>query len=165
MSVIKKEMTDIDLNDTLSDIGESYSYSEPDILFEDHINTTTSNNDSDDSLKITDKNIIVNSKGVNYIKNIDNKSVEDQPIKLWSDTPIIKNQKANRDLYRFKTKRIKVYDLGVPSEVVELNELIDNSMSETSNIINLNLLHKFSDTTGNWKILATYDIIEFKTNI
>ena len=67
--------------------------------------------------------------------------------------------------YFFISFYIKVFDLSKGSDEDNLNKLLDEHLDPNSNIINLSLKHQFSDKDGSWKILVSYELVEFKINI
>ena len=46
-------------------------------------------------------------------------------------------------------------------DLKQLNSLVNNSIKEDTAINNLVLREHFSEKDGTWKVLATYDILEF----
>lgn len=82
--------------------------------------------------------------------------------KVYQDKPFIKNQaKISRHSIRVKERLINVFDLSKEEDLKKLNELSNQSIKEDTSIENLVLREHFSEKDGTWKILATYDILEF----
>lgn len=82
--------------------------------------------------------------------------------KIYQDKPFIKNQvKVAHNSTRIKERLIKVFDLSKEEDLKKLNELTNQSIREDTSIENLVLREHFSEKDGTWKILATYDILEF----
>ena len=83
-------------------------------------------------------------------------------LKVYQNKPFIKNQiKVARNSTRIKERVIKVFDLAMDLDLKQLNSLVNNSIKEDTAINNLVLREHFSEKDGTWKVLATYDILEF----
>lgn len=146
------ELEKVDFNDTLSDVADLYSGK----YREDEENVIGA-----EKKDLVEKSVI-EEDGVKY-SFINNVSQPKSP--EYSPTPLIKNQKDFPQLRRIYARRVTMFDLGKKEEEEALNNLMDKALKEDSNIIDLNLRHEFSEKSGSWKILATYSLVEFKTDI
>ena len=152
---LKKESSEeekVDFNDTLSDVADLYSGQ----YREDEENVIGAEKED-----LVEKSVI-EENGVKYsfINNVSQSKIPE-----YSPTPVIKNQKDFPQLRRIYARRVTMFDLGKKEEEEALNNLMDKALKEDSNIIDLNLRHEFSEKSGSWKILATYSLVEFKTDI
>ena len=153
-NIEEEELIDLKDLEQLEDKGQAYQSTDSDDVYASDYSDEPENDIKD---KEVSTNKITPIEFINYPKK--------EPKKEFSDTPVVQGQKLKNHLCRVKSRRIKVFDLSKSSDEDNLNKLLDEHLDPNSNIINLSLKHQFSDKDGSWKILVSYELVEFKINI
>jgi len=89
-------------------------------------------------------------------------AVNGQPV--WLDTPTYEDQLSKfRTTCRFSPPIHDVFDLGIPSEIIRLNELMARTVPERAPTVVMGEPdRRFSDALGAWKILVRYQTVQYK---
>lgn len=149
----QKEIEEGEELEQLEDKGEAYHSTDNDDVYA----SDYSNEPKEDKPIATSFDKVQALDTINFEKK--------EPKKEFSDTPIVQGQKLKNGMFRVKARRIKMFDLSKEQDETSLNNLLDEHLNPNSNIINLSLKHQFSDKDGSWKILVSYELVEFKINI
>lgn len=83
--------------------------------------------------------------------------------KVYFDAPFIAQQaKKLPKTTRIRQKVVKVFDLSNQTDLEEFNTLLNHYIFDFSNIANLNHQVQIFESANTWKVLASYDILEFQ---
>jgi hypothetical protein len=80
----------------------------------------------------------------------------------WSETPTIKNQIGQPELWRITGEEVKVFDLAISEDVKLYNDLLTIcNKPETNKFIRDRKIESFQQTS-NWKVIVHVCTIQFK---
>lgn len=170
LDLSNQDNIDLKNSEEVSPMGESFSGVVED-EFHDGFKTSEKENDlirkKADEAENSVKSINLNTQQFIYPDNLEDliknsNQQERSNKKNYQDKPFIKDQyRVARKSTRIKERLINVFDLSKDDDLKKLNELTNQSIKEDTAIANLNLREHFSEKDGTWKVLATYDILEF----